>query len=132
MLENDCSTENRVCVSQSERLIDDANGCVSPKIESIGDTAHFSLSDSDNEDLPDVHTLYTKTLKKSARIENLVKDLSKKLESLNQIVKQNAEEYTSQSLTHDEEIKAFEQKLKDLTESNNVLEKKYKGSLLEL
>jgi len=40
------------------------------------------------------------------------------------MVKQNAEEYTSQCLIHENETKTIGQKLKGLPESNEILEKK--------
>ena len=90
LLENASINSNVVCVSQRECFIDDENVCVSPKNESLGDTAHCTLSDSDNEDLPDIHILYTKTLKKSTKLEKVVKDLTQNIASLSQMIKQNA------------------------------------------
>ena len=48
------------------------------------------------------------------------------------MVKLNAEEYTTQCLTHESEIKMFDEKLIIFTETNEILEKKYKGTMLEL
>ena len=126
------ASSSSVCVSQRDLDNDDVNGCVSTKTESLGVTGHTSLSDSDTDDLPDIHTLYAKTLKKGTRLEKTVRDPTKKLDDLSLIVKLNAEEYTNQCLTHQSEIKTFDKKLKELTKTNETLEMKYKGTLLEL
>lgn len=76
------SSSNVVCVSQRERVIDELNVCVRPKNESLGNTSYTMLSDSDNDDLPDIHTLYIETLKKSTKLEKIVKDLTEKVSSL--------------------------------------------------
>ena len=132
LLSENVASSNSVCVSQSDLDNDDANGCVSTKTESLGVTTHTSLSDSDTDDLPDIHTLYAKTLKKGTRLEKTVRDLTKKLDDLSLIVKMNAEEYTNQCLSHQSEIETFGQKLNELTKINETLEMKYKGTLLEL
>ena len=64
----DNSISKAVCMSQRDRMNDEMNVCVSSRNESIGDKAPTTLSEFDNDDLPDIHTLYTKTLRKSTRL----------------------------------------------------------------
>ena len=83
-------------MSQSENNDDELNVCMisTAQNETIGDIAHTSLNEFEG-DLPDIQELYTKTLKKSVKLDKMVKQLTKRVEQLGKTIRSNVEDYTA-------------------------------------